>query len=206
MRKVLKFPWNSKNSHSQNSPSGSQSNTLRIQSPDHNVYEIEMASEDGIGRDVTSTAAGVAAAGLENSLQLRTVFSRFPSLKRRRRKRRKNWHKLGENVFEMRLHSNGREVIPRLFRTRRVASLARSASREITKFNLPGHSSIFFPDCHHGSSSSSFSFQTGQTGRKRSAAATNHPGAFVRIRNMTPCSVFRRHLDFVNVVIGGLDP
>ena len=139
----------------------------------------------------------------------RPVFSRLPSLKRRRKRRRKTWHKLGEIVFEMRLHSNGREVqvIPRLFRIRDlVASLARSTSREITNFNFLGHSSIFFPDCHHGSSSSSFCFQTGQTGKKRSVAATNHPGAFVRIRNMTPCSVFRRAADFVNVVIGGLDP
>ena len=162
MRKVLKITWNSKNRHSQNSPSGSQSNTLRIQSPNQNVYEIEMASEDGTGRDVASTAAGVASAGLDNSLQLRPVFSRLPSLKRRRRRRRKNWHKLWENVFEMRLHSNGREVIPRLFRTRRVASLARSASRQIPNSISPGIVPFFSPTATTGALLLRFLFRLGK--------------------------------------------
>ena len=61
---------------------------LRIQSPDHNVYEIKMASEDGTGSYVTDTDPGVAAASLDDSLQLHTAFSCFPRLKRRRRRSR----------------------------------------------------------------------------------------------------------------------
>ena len=43
---------------------------LQIQSPDHNVYEIKMPSEDGTGRGVTHTDVGVAAVSLDDSLQL----------------------------------------------------------------------------------------------------------------------------------------
>ena len=45
---------------------------LLILSLDHNVYEIKLAREDGTGGDVTDTVEGVAAAGLDDLLQLQT--------------------------------------------------------------------------------------------------------------------------------------
>ena len=43
---------------------------LLILSLDHNVYKIKLAREDGTGGDVTDTVEGVAAAGLDDLLQL----------------------------------------------------------------------------------------------------------------------------------------
>ena len=57
MTKVLKVPRHPEYRHSTKFPVRStvKYTTLRIQSPDHNVHEIKMASEDGTGRDVTDT-------------------------------------------------------------------------------------------------------------------------------------------------------
>lgn len=43
---------------------------LLILSLDHKIYEIKLAREDGTGGDVTDTVGGVAAAGLDDLLQL----------------------------------------------------------------------------------------------------------------------------------------
>ena len=63
-----------------------------------------------------------------------------------------------------------------LMRTRDlIASSARSASREVTNSIAPGIVPSFPATATLGPSSSSSSSQAGQTGKKRPAAATNHP-------------------------------
>ena len=106
----------------------------------------------------------------------------------------------------MRLRFNGREVIPRCsLRTRDLkASSARSASREMTNSIARGIVPSFPATTTPDPPSSSSSFQTEQT-RKRGLQLQRIIQACntcIRIRNITPSSVFRRHLYFMNVVIG----
>lgn len=104
-------------------------------------------------------------------------FSRLPSLKRRRRRGRKNWYKLWENLFDNRLLLNGWKVIPCcLWRTHDIiASLARPREPRKDKFHRPDIVPSFPVTATSGPSSSSSSFKTGKTGKK-SACAKNHPG------------------------------
>ena len=60
---LKKVPGHSKHCHSTKFPVRSPVKyaIVRIQAPDHNVHERKMASEEGTGRDVMDTDAGVAA-------------------------------------------------------------------------------------------------------------------------------------------------
>ena len=76
---------------------------------------------------------------------------------------------------EIALQRSGRNT-SLLMRTRDlIASSARSASREVTNSITPGIVPSFPATATPGPSSSLSSPQTGQTGKKRPAAATNHP-------------------------------
>ena len=115
---------------------------LRIQSPDHMVHEIKMASEDGAGRDITEELTQIVRECVRNEIALQ---------------------RSGSNTSL-------------LMRTRDlIASSARSASREVTNSITPGIVPSFPATATPDPSSSLSSPQTRQMGKKRPAAATNHP-------------------------------
>ena len=71
-----------------------------------------MASEDGTERDVTSTAAGVAAAGLDNSLQLQTCFFPFAQSEKKTKKKTEELTQIGRECVrnEITLQRSGSSI------------------------------------------------------------------------------------------------
>ena len=115
---------------------------LRIQSADHMVHEIKMASEDGAGCDVTEELTQIVRECVRNEIALQ---------------------RSGSNTSLLMRTCN------------LIGSSARSASQEVTNSITPGIVPSFPATATPGPSSSLSSPQTGQTGKKRPAAATNHP-------------------------------
>ena len=165
-----------------------------------------MSWEDGKGRHVTDTDEGA----WMIRCSCRPLFSRLPSLKRKRRRSapvvavgEKNGTMPGEIEFGIcRLADRAKLA------TRRVLNKRGITSRPL-ECNLI--SNTFSPNlCQFFRLLLRLLFRLGkrektglQLQRIVQACSCNACG---RTCNITPYSIFRRHLYFINVVIGGLDP